>query len=248
MVFASPLKSFQVDSLSKRWVAFLLLILLWGVSFWFYKFPPGDPDFSAYVDWAEEMMDADDYYEAYSRHPLDSVVTWGNVLYACCAILFLFFLQLVIWFYFVLYSCDARKVPLSKAVGIFFTRIWWMLLFCMAAVIPFFLLVSVLPVVLLFYFPALYAVSGLVFMDKVNPFSAIPKSMRKTFGHKMPIFLDLCVIFFILFACMNFSGLLLHAGSTGMALVNSFLTAYFTLVIARNMGIRYQMITLLSRE
>ena len=41
MIFSKPFNSFQVDSLSKRWAAVLLLLFAWGVSFLFFMFPPG---------------------------------------------------------------------------------------------------------------------------------------------------------------------------------------------------------------
>lgn len=249
MVFSSPLKSFQVDSLTKRWVAIMLLILVWGVSFCFIFMPLGDPDFSQYAYWLEDLMKSEDAASAFtSANPFGTVLTTGNIVYLGCAILYLFFLELVAWFYFVVYTCDLRKVPFQKSLVIFVKRIWWLILLELVAFVPFLLVCSVLPVVLLFYLPALYALPGLVFFEKMDAFSAIPKSFRKTTGHKISILLDWLVIFAIYFVLMRISYWILNEGSAGIALVEAFVSAYFTLVIGRHMGIRYHMITSLSRE
>lgn len=248
MIFSSPLKSFQVDSLTKRWVAFLLLILVWGVSFCFFFTPPGDSDFSQYVYWMEDVMEAEDYSAAITAHPIEEVITKGNIIYCGCTLVYLFFLELVIWFYFVAFTCDSREVPLVKAPGIFFKRIWWLILFEIVISIPFLIVSAILPVLLLFYLPAMYAIPGLVFFEKQNPFACFTKSFRMTNGHKLPILLGWLLIFAIQFALSSIAGFALHEGSAGIALVEAFITAYFTLVLARHMGIRYHMMTLLNRE
>lgn len=248
MIFSSPFKSFQVDSLTKRWVAFLLLILVWGVSFCFFFMPPGDPDFSQYVYWMEDVMESESYTEAIQAHPIEEVITQGNIIYLASGMVYLFFVQLVMFFYFVAFTCDSREVAFDKVPSIFFKRIWWMILFEIVSAIPFLLVSAVLPVVLLFYLPAMYAIPGLVFFEKKNPFESIMKSFKMTNGHKLPILLGWLLIFAIYFALSGISGFILNEGSAGLALVEAFITAYISLVLGRHMGIRYHMMTLLDRE
>lgn len=248
MVFSSPLKLFQVDSLQKRWVAFLLLILVWGVSFCFFFMPPGDPDFSQIAYWLEDIMEAEDPSAAYEANPITNVVTYGNLVYSGCSLVYLFFLQLVAWFYFVVYSFEKREVPFQKAPAIFLKRIGWMILFEAVAFVPFLLISSILPVVLLFYLPAFFALPGLVILDKKNPFESIRLSFRKTNGHKIAILLEWLLILGLYFGLNQLVYLILNDGSSGICLVQGFLSAYFTLVFGRQMGERYHMITMLNRE
>lgn len=249
MIFSSPLKSFQVDSLTKRWVAFMLFILVWGVSFCFFFMPFGDPDFSQYLYWLEDMMKSEDYVNSFaSANPFGNVLTVDNLIYLGTALLYLFFLALIAWFYFVVFTCERRGVPFSKAPIIFIKRVWWMILLVIVAFIPFLLVCSILPVVLLFYLPAMYAIPGLVFFEKKDSFTAIPRSFRKTTGHKLPILLEWLLFFAIYSALMSISHWVLNEGSAGIALVEAFVSAYFTLVLGRHMGIRYHMMMTLCRE
>ncbi len=247
MIISQPFKSFQVDSLSKRWVAVLLLLFVWGVSFWFFLTPPGDSDFSQIMFWYEDMMKAEDTYIFVSQHPFNDVVTIGNLVYAFSCVAYVFFLLLSALFYFVLYVCDLREVPLKKAPKIYLSRVGWVFLFAIVAFIPILIFLNYFPFIFLFLIPACYAMAGIIFFEKKNAFSAVTGSIVATFGHKMSIFLELIVISFLYYLIMTIVRAVLTDGSPGIALVSSFVTAYFTLVVARNMGTRFHMITILKK-
>ena len=72
-------------------------------------------------------------------------------------------------------------------------------------------------------------------------------SFSKTRGHKFSIFIELAVIFLICTAIRFVVNNLLASGSPGLNLVEAFLLAYFVLVIFRNMGTRFHMITVLNK-
>ena len=248
MILSKPLQSFQVDSLSKRWAAVLLLLFAWGVSFLFLAFPPGDPDFSQVMYWYEDFMEADDYMKFYETNPFDKAFTADNLLYLISLAGYFTFMFLVGLFYFVLYECDLRKVPLSKAPAIFFTRIWWLILYSACVCIPSLMIMGGLPVLFLFLIPSFYLRSGLVFFEKQDAFSATLMSSIRSKGHRLSIFVDLSVILLIYILLHLVVVFALHAESKGLYLVESFLRAYFLLAIFRNMGSRYHMVTLLNKE
>jgi len=247
MIISQPFRSFQVDSLSKRWAAILLLLFVWGVSFWFFLTPPGDPDFSQIMYWYEEAVNAEDSYTYITANPLAKVITFGNVIYVLSFLAYVFFLVLSALFYFVMYVCDLREVPVSRAPKIYFSRIGWVILFAIVAFVPMMLMLNFLPFVYLIFIPACYAMAGIIFFEKKNAFSAMAGSVVATYGHKMSIFLELVVITAIYYMIMLGTTAILKDGSIGLALVSSFVTAYFTLVIARNMGTRFHMITMLRK-
>ncbi|MBP5491374.1 MAG: hypothetical protein J6Y08_00850 [Clostridiales bacterium] len=226
----------------------LLLLLVWGVSFWFFYSPPGDPDFSQYIYWTEDLMEAEDYYAAYEATPVTSVLTWGNALYAVSFFGYCFLLYLIGLFYFVLYVCDLRQVKLSHAPKIYFTRIWWIILFTLLASMPFLVTLAMMPPILIFLIPALYALPGLVLFEKKDAFTSSWASAVKTHGHKLSIIIEVTAILLLWYLLSGITGAILHNGSIGFCLVKSFITAYFTLVLARNMGLRYHMITILEQE
>lgn len=246
MILSSPFKSFQIDSLSKRWAAVLLLLFVWGVSFWFQIAPPGDPDFSQLMYWYEDASKAEDMYAFMDTNPITNVLSWDNALYFFSALVYAYFLFLCGHFYFVMYVCDLRKVPLSRAPSIYFSRIWWIILFSICVAVPAMLMFSVLPFFFLYWIPAMYARSGLVFFEKQDSFTATLKSLSKTRGHKLSIFLELTVILMLYLLIIATVNAVLSEGSIGIGLVRSFVVSYFTLVISRNMGKRYHMITILS--
>ena len=245
MILSSPFKSFNVDSLSKRWAAILLILFVWGVSFWFQVAPPGDPDFSQMLYWYQDFAKAKDPYLFMDQHPFSTVFTASNALYLFSAMFYGFFLFLCGQFYFVMYVCDLRKVPLSRAPSIFFTRVWWMILFSVVFFVPVLFLVSILSYFVLLWIPAFYAMPGLVFFEKKDSFTASIKSFSKTRGHKFSILIEITIISLLFFILSAIVQKILNAGSLGLGLVQSFLISYFTLVMARNMGKRYHLITIL---
>ena len=145
MILSKPFDSFKVDSLSKRWAAVLLLLFAWGVSFLFLQFPIGDPDFSQLTYWYEDMSDASDYIAFMDAHPLTEVFTMENVYYILSVMGYIALMHLIGLFYFVVYVCDLREVPLGKAPKIYLTRIWWLILYSATLMIPGLLVLAVLP-------------------------------------------------------------------------------------------------------
>lgn len=225
----------------------LLLLFVWGVSFWFFLTPPGDSDFSQLMFWYEDAMEAEDAYNFMLQHPMEKVISFGNIIYAVSFLGYLFFLVLSGLFYFVMYVCDLREVPLSKAPKIYFSRVGWIVLFAIVTFIPMMLMMNYLPFIFLFLIPAFYAMAGITFFEKQNAFTACAKSVVATYGHKMSIFLELVVIAAIYYVIMFAVNSILKEGSIGIAMVSSFVVAYFTLVLARNMGTRFHMITILPK-
>gem|GEM_PF-3444035 len=246
MILNKPFQSFQVDSLSKRWAAVLLLLFAWGVSFIFLKFPPGDPDFSQFMYWMDDLADAKDYVTYYNAHPLRTVITSANLIYLGCFLLYIAFMHLLGLFYFTVYVCDLRKVPISKAPKIYFTRIWWLILYSATLCIPGLLGFGIFPYIYLFAIPAFYVRSGLVLFEKMDVYKASLVSAQKTRGHKFSIFLELLVISMVYTAIHFIITQVLAAGSPGMFLVEGFLRAYIVLVIFRNMGSRFHMVTVMD--
>ena len=248
MLLSHPLQSFKVDSLTRRWAAFLLLLLVWGVSFCFFLKPPGDPDFSQLLFWYEDMQEAADPYAFMMQNPFDTVFTWQNVIYIGAFFLYMFFLYLSGLFYFVMYICDKREVAFKRVPYVFFSRVGWIVLLTGVTFFPALLMFSVLPYVFLVLIPALYALPGLVFFEKKNSFSAIAGSINVTRGMKFSIFFELSVIVLIFMLINGVLSWILNTDSVGYFMVYGFVMSYFTLVVARNMGIRYHMITMLSKE
>ena len=247
MIFSKPFNSFQVDSLSKRWAAVLLLLFAWGVSFLFFMFPPGDPDFSQLYYWYEDFSDSTDYMKFLDTNPITDVFTKDNVIYILSTMGYIAVMHLIGLFYFTMYVCDLREVPLSKAPKIYFTRIWWLILYSATLLIPGLLVIAILPYIFLFLIPALYIRSGIVMFEKKDIYTATINSISKTRGHKFSIFLELSGIVLIFFVLRFIVNYLLASGSTGLCLVEAFLFAYFTLAIFRNMGARFHMITVLDK-
>lgn len=247
MILNKPFSSFQVDSLSKRWAAALLLLFAWGVSFLFFMYPIGDPDFSQLAYWYEDMSDASDYVSYIDAHPLTDVFTMQNVIYILSVLGYIAVMHLIGLFYFTMYVCDLREVPLSKAPKIYFTRIWWMILYSATLMIPGLIVLAILPYIFLFLIPALYVRSGIVLFEKKDIYTATVQSFSKTRGHKLSIFMELSGIALILVVIRFLVNMFLKSGSTGLMLVEAFLFSYFTLAIFRNMGTRFHMITTLNK-
>ncbi len=248
MLLSHPLQSFKIDSLTRRWAAVLLLLLVWGVSFWFLFSPPGDPDFSQFLYWYEDVQEASDPYSFMMEHPMSSVFTLQNVIYMGAFFLYMFFLFLSGLFYFVMYVCDKREVAFKRVPYVFFSRVGWIFLLTVVMFFPVILLFSIFPYIFLFLIPALYALPGLVFFEKKNSFSAIGGSLIATHGMKLAILVELFIIMLVFFLINVIMTLVLNTDSIGYYMVYGFVTAYFTLVFGRNMGIRYHMITMLSKE
>lgn len=248
MLLSHPLQSFKVDSLTRRWAAFLLLLLVWGVSFCFFLKPPGDPDFSQLLYWYEDVQEAADPYTFMMQTPLNTVFTLQNVIYICAFFVYMFFLYLCGLFYFVMYICDKREVAFKRVPYVFFSRVGWIVLLTVVTFFPALLMFSVFPYIFLVLIPALYALPGLVFFEKKNAFSAVTGSITLTRGMKFSIFFELSIISLIFMLINGILPLVLNTDSIGYFMVYGFVLAYFTLVVARNMGIRYHMITILSKE
>ena len=248
MILSKPFESFKIDSLSKRWAAVLLLLFAWGVSFWFLKAPPGDSDFSQVMYWYEDLMEAEDYMAFYDAHPFEKAFTVDNMLYLVSLAGYFSFMYLLGLFYFAMYSCDLREVPLSKAPEIYFTRIWWLVLYSASVCVPALLLFGFLPVVFLFFIPSFYLRTGYVFFEKKDAYTATLISSINTRGHRLSIFVELSGILLIYLLLHILIMFVLKEESTGLYLVEAFLRAYFTLVIFRNMGSRFHMVTLLDNE
>lgn len=225
----------------------LLLLFAWGVSFLFFMFPPGDPDFSQLVYWYEDMSDAADYMSYIDAHPLTDVFTMQNIIYIFSVIGYIAVMHLIGLFYFTMHVCDLREVPLSKAPKIYFTRIWWLILYSATLMIPGLLALAVLPYIFLFLIPALYIRSGIVMFEKKDIYTATVQSFSKTRGHKLSIFMEISGIALIFVIIRFIVNMLLKSGSPGLMLVEAFLFSYFTLVLFRNMGTRFHMITVLNK-
>ena len=247
MILSKPFSSFQIDSLSKRWAAVLLLLFAWGVSFAFLQFPPGDPDFSQFIYWSEDLADAKDFVAYYNAHPLRTVLTAGNLIYLGSFLLYLAGMHLIGLFYFTLFVCDARKVPMERAPKIFFTRIWWLILYSATLMIPGLIGFAVFPYLYLFAIPAFYVRSGLVLFDKQDVYKATLISAAKTRGHKFSIFLELVMISMVYTVIHYIISVAIASGSTGIFLVESFLRSFICLAIFRNMGMRFHMVTALDK-
>ena len=248
MILSKPLESFKIDSLSKRWAAVLLLLFAWGVSFWFLKAPPGDSDFSQLMYWYEDLTEAEDYAAFYDAHPFENAFTVDNLLYLCALAVYFSVMFLLGLFYFVMYGCDLREVPLSKAPGIYFTRIWWLVLYSASVCFPALLILGFLPVAFLFFIPSFYLRSGLVFFEKKDAYSATLLSSIRSHGHRLSIVAELTGILLIYIVLHLIVMFVLKEESVGLFLVESFLRAYFVLVLFRNMGSRYHMATMLEKE
>ena len=161
----------------------LLLLFAWGVSFLFFMYPIGDPDFSQLAYWYEDMSDASDYVSYIDAHPLTDVFTMQNVIYILSVLGYIAVMHLIGLFYFTMYVCDLREVPLSKAPKIYFTRIWWMILYSATLMIPGLIVLAILPYIFLFLIPALYVRSGIVLFEKKDIYTATVQSFSKTRGH-----------------------------------------------------------------
>ena len=247
MILSKPFDSFKVDSLSKRWAAVLLLLFAWGVSFLFLQFPIGDPDFSQFSYWIDDMSEAKDIISYMDAHPVADVFTMQNAYYVLSVMGYIALMHLIGLFYFTMRVCDLREVPLSKAPKIYLTRIWWLILYSATLMIPGLLVMGVLPYIYLFLIPALYIRSGIVLFEKKDIYTATITSFSKTRGHKLSIFLELAGIVLVLTLIRFAVNFFLASGSPGLNLVEAFLFAYFVLVIFRNMGSRFHMITVLDK-
>jgi len=248
MILSKPFQSFQIDSLSKRWAAVLLLLFAWGVSFWFLKYPPGDPDFSQFMYWYEDMMEAEDYISFVEANPFEKAFTIDNMVYMLSVGVYISVMYLIGLFYFTMYGCDLRNVSISKAPGIFFTRIWWLVLYSSSICIPALLLIGFLPFAFLFFIPSFYLRPGLVFFEKKDAYTSTLLSSLRTRGHRLSIFVELSGILLIYVLLHLLVMFVLSEGSVGLYLVEGFLRAYFVLVAFRNMGARYHMVTVLENE
>ena len=78
----------------------LLLLFAWGVSFLFFMYPIGDPDFSQLAYWYEDMSDASDYVSYIDAHPLTDVFTMQNVIYILSVLGYIAVMHLIGLFYF----------------------------------------------------------------------------------------------------------------------------------------------------
>ena len=246
MILSKPFSSFQVDSLSKRWAAALLLLFAWGVSFVFLQFPPGNPDFSQLYYWYEDLTKANDTLDFYKSHPFYKAISVGNLIYFGCTLLYIAFMHMVGLFYYVMYVCDLRKVPLSKAPKIYFSRVWRLAIYSLTLCLPGLIGFAIVPFIYFFAIPAFYIRSGLVLFEKQDVYKASINSGAKTRGHKLSIFCELVIIGIIYFLIHSVIMMTLNSGSSGLFLVESFLRAYIVLVIFRNMGTRFHMITVLN--
>ena len=248
MILSKPFDSYKVDSLSKRWAAVLLLLFAWGVSFWFLQSPPGDPDFSQFYYWGEEMSQSSETMMDFLKsHPIENVISKQNLIYVGAAMGYIAVMHLIGLFYFTMYVCDLREVPLAKAPKIYFTRIWWLILYSATLLIPGLIVIGLFPFIFLFAIPAFYIRSGIVLFEKKDIYSASVASFSKTRGHKFSIFVELAGIL-LLYSIIHFIvEMLLASGSPGLNLVEAFLRAYFVLAVFRNMGTRFHMITVLNK-
>ena len=225
MILSKPFESFKIDSLSKRWAAVLLLLFAWGVSFWFLKAPPGDSDFSQVMYWYEDLMEADDYMAFYDANPFEKAFTIDNFLYLVSLAAYVSGMFMVGLFYFTMYVCDLREVPLSKSPGIYFSRIWWLVLYSASVCFPALMMFGFLPVVYLFFIPSFYLRTGYVFFDKKDAYTATLMSSMSTRGHRLSIFVELSGILLIYLLLHLLIMFVLKEESAGLYLVESFLRA-----------------------
>ncbi|MBO4927775.1 MAG: hypothetical protein J5379_05945 [Clostridiales bacterium] len=198
--------------------------------------------------WYEDLMEAEDYMAYYSAHPFENVFTSANLLYLLSMGVYFSVMYLIGLFYFVLHVCDLRQVSVSKAPGIYFTRIWWLVLYSASVLVPALILFSVFPFAFMVMIPAFYARPGLVMFDKKDAYTATMLSSVKTRGHKLSIFVELSIISLLYTILHVIVYNVLNSGSIGFCLVESFLRGYFALVLARNMSMRFHMITVFHEE
>ena len=230
------LESLKIDSLKSRWVArllFLSILLLYSLS---RLYPIGDPDFSRYAAWYERYLKAGSSGGISAGLP---VITVGNVVYLGFEVILIYVFLFIALLYLGVYLADRARMPTAAGLVRYFKRLPALILFVLFLTLVFAIpTLSFRPFILL-VLPPIFLAPSLILQEKASSVDALMASIRRTYGMKLPIFINILILSLIYFSLMFIFAGLVNPSMKAFFLVEGFLRAYFVLSFGRLLGVMY---------
>jgi hypothetical protein len=231
--------SLKIESSSNKWASRLLFIVIFAFSVMMRISPPGDPDLTGIVDWLDEV-------EAMTGAQISQLslpeITKGNIVYLAAsfvvAILFVIFLFVSIYIYFGDHAEDKKKYTLLG----FLRRLPSLLAFVFLLLIPvnFLAQCPIFIILSLFIISAVYLSPAIIINEKVSSLEAVLKSVKKTYGFKFSIFMNVLTIYSIYQVIIWIFSKIVNESSVGFSLIDGFLFAFLIVSIGKNIGAFYK--------
>ncbi len=259
--------AFKIDRLEKRWTARGLFLLIFGIYVSAGLWPIGNPDFSSWLTWYDEL------YKQYETFLYASTETFlatpdivlpaslaGNLLYICFVIAVGFVITMLAFLYTRIYLGDRSGQKTLSSIGMYARRLPLLLLFlCLffffcvvlifAATITIgwiipqatALLYMMIPMILMSAF--LFAPVEITF-SKTGPIEALLRSGRYARGFKFGIFWEFLAIFSVYTLTRYVFYLFLGTNTGAGLLIDAFLMSFAAIAFGRLTGILYDKIKL----
>jgi len=261
------LDSLKIDRLEKRWTARGLFLVIFGIFVSANLWPIGNPDFSSWVTWYDELYKQYETFlyastETFLATPnigLPATLT-GNMLYICFIIAIGFVITMLAFLYTRIYIGDRSGQKITASLGAYFRRLPFLFLFLCLYFIFCVVLIFAATITVGLIFPQITALlylliplallSGLIFapieitFSNIGPIEALLRSVRYTKGFKFSIFWGLLALFSIFTLTQYVFHQFLGANSGAGILIDGFLLSFLAIAFGRQAGILYDKIKL----
>jgi hypothetical protein len=230
--------SLKIESASNRWASRLLFVVVFAFSAIMRISPPGDPDLKGVIEWLNkfETMNSDQISQLSLPH-----ISTGNIIYLAtsfiAAILFVLFIFLSTYIFFSDHPQENQKYSLSGFAKSLPSLLVLVLLLLIPvnflAQFPIFLLLAI------FVISAVYLSPAIIFIEKKPALVSIMKSVKKTYGFKLSIFMNVLTLYTMQQIISWLFSLLINVESVGFYLIDGFLFAFLVFAIGKNIGAFY---------
>lgn len=170
------------------------------------------------------------------------VISKGNVIYLAAsffvAILFVLFMFVSTYIFFSDHDEESQKYSLSGFLKSLPALLGFVLILLIPvnfiAQFPIFLMLA------LFIISAVYLSPAIIIIEKKSALVSIMKSMKKTYGFKLSIFMNLLTLYSLQQIFTWLISFLINVDSVGFYLVDGFLFAFLIVAIGKNIGAFYK--------
>lgn len=231
--------SLKIDSTGKKWASRLLFIVIFAFSAVMRISPPGDPDLTAIIDWLNKVEKMTGAQVSQLSLP---VISKENIIFLAAtfivAIMFVLFLFISTYIYLSDHTEDNQKYTLSG----FLVRLPSFLAIIMLILIPINFLAQypIFLILSLFIISAVYLSPAIIMIEKTSSIEAVLKSVKKTYGFKFSIFMNILTIYSLYQIIIWLFSKIMNESSVGFSLIDGFFFAFFVVSIGRNIGAFYK--------
>jgi hypothetical protein len=201
--------------------------------------PPGDPDLKVILEWLKDV-------EAMSSAQISQlslpVISKENIIFLAASfivsILFVLFLFMATYIFLGDHTEGNQKYNLTG----FLLRLPSLLAIILLILIPinFIAQYPMFLILALFMISAIYLSPAIIFIEKTSSLESVLKSVKKTYGIKFSIFLNILTIYSLYQIIIWLVSLLITESSVGFSLIDGFFFAFFVVSIGRNIGAFYK--------